>query len=124
VIEARLMAPMADGRSLRAWIDENVPADAVLVGTDAQATGYALHRRAISLTEAEYSDERWGASEVLALMGAYRAELLILYPGGDPARVRAQRDSPFLGALLRRELPPWLVVAAENDRALILRRVE
>ena len=33
----------------------------------------------------------------------------------DPRRVSVRRESPFLGALLRDELPAWLSLAAENE---------
>lgn len=115
MIEEQLAAPTPEGRPLRAWIDEHVPADAVVIGTEAQATGYALRRRTVSLTEAEYSEEAWDEPRVRALMEAYGAEFVILHP--------VHIESSFLEALRRREAPPWLVLAAENGRVMVFRKV-
>ncbi|MHB8877206.1 MAG: hypothetical protein ACYC8T_26205 [Myxococcaceae bacterium] len=122
VVAARLGRPGADGRPLRGWIDAHVPPGAVLVATDAQATGYALKRPAVTLTEAEYSDEAWSSARVQRLMQSFKSDFLILYPAADPAQVPSQRESPLLTALLRGEVPDWLELAAENDEVKIFRR--
>lgn len=122
--EARFKAPTAEGAPLRAWIDANMPADAVLIATDAHPTAYVLKRRTVALTESEYSDEVWGASELQALMDSYGADYIILYPTANPALVPAQRESPFLAGLLLGKVPPWLRLAAENPDVKVFRRVD
>jgi hypothetical protein len=121
--EARFAAQTADGEPLRAWIDANMPEDAVLIATDAQPTAYVLKRRTVALTESEYSDEVWGPSELQALMTSYGADFIILYPTAHPSLVAAQRESPFLAGLLEGELPPWLGLAAENKHVKVFRRL-
>ncbi len=119
-VEARLAAALPDGRPLRAWIEESVPPGSVIVATDAQATAFALKRRAVSLVEAEYSDQSWTEAAVRGVMMTYGADHLMLYPGAGP-RAPAQEESDFLRGLLRGEVPPWLTLAAENGQAKVFR---
>jgi hypothetical protein len=119
---SRLAAPLVDGPPLRAWIDATIPADAIVLATDAQATAYVLKRKTVALTESEYSDQRWDESAVAALMATYQAEFLLLYPTARATTVAAQRESLFLSGLLEGRLPAWLSLAAENREVKVFRR--
>lgn len=123
VLDARFAVPAADGRPLRAWIEEHVPPDAVIITTEAHATAYVLERRTVALTPAEYSDSHWAEAEVRALMASYGADLLTLYPTSRSGPSAAQRESPFLASLLEGDCPPWLALVAENPHVKIFRRL-
>lgn len=122
VVEFRLAGPIDIGEPLRTWIDANVPSDTVIVASDAQATGYALHRATISLLESEYSEVNWSESQVRSVMNAFNADFLILYPTAPISSVPSQQESPFLAGLLQGQLPNWLVLAAENKEVKVYRR--
>jgi hypothetical protein len=118
---AMLAEPARDGESLRAWIERNIAPNAVLVASDAQATGYVLERRVVSLTPSEQTETVWDASTVHALMARADAHYLLLWSRKDSARVPEQEESPFLMSLVRGDLPSWLELAAENDDVKVLR---
>jgi len=122
-IGAHFAEAAGDGRPLRAWVDENVPADAVIVATEVNATAHVLKRKAVALTESEYSDAVWSESEVAALMAVYHADFLTLYPTARSSASAAQRESPFLAGLLEGRLPPWLRLEAENRHVKVFRRL-
>lgn len=106
---------------VRPWIDANVARDETIVASDGQATAYALQRPAISLSQAALSDTQWTADTVRAVMTAYHANILILFPGADPGQNPVQAESPFLGAVLEGRLPDWLELAADSATARIYR---
>jgi hypothetical protein len=117
LVQARLAQPTAAGPSLAQWIERSLPPQAVIVAVDGQATGYALRRPTLSLSAEEVSEQVWSEARVRELFGTYGAELLLVYPGGDPRRTQPQAESPFLAALLAGQVPPWLELAAETPGA-------
>ena len=123
LVQARLDQPTAGGSTLARWIEENVPPQGVIVAVDGQATAYALRRPTLSLCAAEISEQVWSESRIRELFATYGAELLLVYPGGDPGRTQPQVESPFLAALLAGQVPSWLELAAETPGARAYRPV-
>ena len=108
--------------AVRPWIDANVPGDATIVASDGQATAYALHRPAVSLTHAALSDTMWTEQAVRDVMTTYHAGILILYPRADLEQNPVQAESAFLTAVLEGRLPDWLELASDSATARIYRR--
>ena len=106
--------PIADGSTLRQWIDSNIGANDVIIATEGQATGYLLHRPTISLISPEYSRARWECDEVKHLMRSYRATYVILYKPSWPNRDFLVGDSQFVRTSLTQQPPCGFVVPAEN----------
>ncbi len=121
LVALRFLERGRDGQPLTAWVKANIPADAVILATDGQATAHALHRRTISLVAPEFSSARWDESEVRAVMERFGAEFLILYPATYDGDTETQRDSAFLGKILSGVTPSWLSIVAENPAVEIFR---
>jgi hypothetical protein len=121
-VAADMQSTLPDGRTMLAWIDENIPEDAVVASTEGPATYYVLKRRTLSLTESEYSAVDWDEKALREHMEAVGADYLIAFPAAPPPRAPTQRESPFVGALLRGEVPPWLTLAAGTARVKVFRR--
>lgn len=123
VVEASFALSNQAGQSLSAWLEANVPPDAVLVATNGQATAYALKRKTVSLVSSLFSDQHWDEPEVRALMRQYGANYLIVYPGIDPMIEPVQQESPFLEALAGGWHPQWLQPMTSNNSVVIFRRL-
>lgn len=120
-VQERLVAPAADGRSLREWIEGEVSPQATLAATDGQATGYVLRRKVLSLVSEQYSDRPWTEEAVREEMTRFGARHLLVHvaPGeaGAPAHASA-----FLGGLAGGAAPAWLHLIADNGRARLFGR--
>lgn len=110
--------------SMHAWIDRNIPRDAVVVASDGQATSYAVQRPAVSLVDSGFSATKWTEESVRELMRTYHAEFLILYPRAHSWRIPVQAESPFLAAVLQGQLPSWLTLVADNLEVRVYRDAE
>ena len=122
LVESWLQEPTPNGVSLRSWIEANVPKNAILLAADGQATGFVLKRTTISLIERDFSDTLWDEAQIAAVMNAYGAEFLILYPGVNSWSLSVQKESPFVNQALHEKIPAWLSVAARNPAAVVYRR--
>jgi hypothetical protein len=117
-------APMPSGKSLRSWLEANVPADRTIAAANGQATAHALGRKTVSLIAHGNSAYTWGEREVQEVMTRFHANFLILYPQ-TPSRPapQVQNESEFLGALAEgRKTAEWLLLAAENPFVKVFRR--
>ena len=101
--------PTPDGTPLRRWVDDMIPANAPVVATSGQATGYFLHRPTISTVDQAMSARRWSEDEVQQTMATYHARYLITYPGLTPEYALEQQESQFLHGLSEGKHPSWLV---------------
>lgn len=120
-VQSRLGAPVADGKSLREWIESEVGPQATLVATDGQATAYVLQRKVLSLVSPHFSDQLWTEDAVREAMTRFGARHLLVYDGrGEPDALA--RSSAFLGSLASGSAPPWLRLLADNGRARLFGR--
>jgi dolichol-phosphate mannosyltransferase len=131
VVAAALALPTPAGEPLSRWIERAVRRDAVLLSVEGQATGYVLRRATVSTTGRAFSDLRWTEEATRAVMSRFRAEHLIVFPealaggGASPDEgfaARSTLDAPFLRELAAGRWPPWLELAASNERTLVFRR--
>jgi hypothetical protein len=123
-VAERFEARTPQGKPLRSWVEDNLPAGDPIVASDGQSTAYALQRAAVSLVSAEYSDHVWNEAAVRQVMDSFHSPVLILYPNTNAESNPVQVESEFLSGLLRGEVPSWLTVAAENSEVKIFRRVD
>jgi hypothetical protein len=116
-VQAALAEEISPGLTLDSWIAAHVPAGQVVVATHGQATGYVLHRPTLSLAPQAYTTQQWDEPEIRALMLAYRAQFLIVYPGDEPGLYQSR----FLSGLLTGAVPSWLSSAARSRDAAVFR---
>ncbi len=103
-------------------LDRIVLRDQPLFASNPQATGYALDRKTLGLSESSTSDAVWNEKSVRESMQRFGIRYLVLYPGMDLRAGRVQEDSSFLRGVLRGELPSWLSLAASNGAVRIYQR--
>ena len=89
----------------------------VLVSSDGQAVGYALHRPVVGLVGDDYGNTRWTEQDVHDLMLRYGACHLLLFPGANTHD--GQQSSPFLRSLTAGQHPLWLRLQADNGRGIL-----
>jgi hypothetical protein len=110
---------MENGQPLTAWIKSNIPEQAVILAEDGQATGYALHRKTVSLVSTQFGDTVWNEGQTHEVMTAFHAEYLFVFRDPDNEDVPEHKESLFLQELANGVAPSWLVLAAENPRVRV-----
>ena len=113
--------PIVGGQSLLDWVQSHVsPADR-LFAEEGQATGYFLHRPAISMVGPKYSPVRWDCETVRTEMRRFGAFYLILYKATSNADdLDLLASSSFLTGATAAAPPCGFAIAAENADVRIL----
>jgi hypothetical protein len=121
VLAKEFAEPIANGQSLRSWVQEHIlPTDRIFA-EDGQATGYLLQRPTVSLVGPRYSRMRWECDPLQREMGRFRAHYLVLYK--NPTNLddlELLSTSTFLSGV-RAQIPTCgFIVGAENNDVRIL----
>ena len=115
-VRARLETTLADGTSLRERIEREVPADAILVASDGQASAHVLGRKVLSLVSPHFSAVRWTEDVLREEMARFGARHVLVYYGNGQADA-VVRSTAFLSGLAAGRSPGWLRLLADNGRA-------
>lgn len=121
LVAEALAAPMESGEPLLRWFERTVPADAVLLAVEGQATGHVLQRETVSVVGRLFTDMVWDEGEVRRTVEKFGVDYVIVYPQVVASGGVDRLDSEFLRDLSNRRPRPWLELAASNGRALVYR---
>ena len=121
ILATEYAEPIIGGQSLLDWVQSHVlPADR-LFAEEGQATGYFLHRPAISMVGPKYSPIRWDCETVRTEMRRFGAFYLILYKASSNVDdLELLASSSFLTGAASETPACGFAIGAENADVRIL----
>jgi hypothetical protein len=117
LVAAAFDASAPGSPSARAVIADLAGADGVIVASNGQEVGYALHRRTIS-----FADPEWSDSTLRAAIEAYHAAAVVISRrpiGPGVSDLESDQPSPLLVELFNGTSPAWLKLVHRSADILI-----
>jgi hypothetical protein len=117
LVAAAFDASVPGSPSARAVIDDLAGADGVIVASNGQEVGYALHRRTIS-----FADPEWNDSTLRAAIQDFDASAVVISRrpvGPGLSDQESDQPSPLLAELLNGTSPAWLKLVHRSEDVLI-----